>query len=429
MVLTDTSLTVGGRQITLDGVENANLTGGSGDNTFTLSNWTGAGSVLGGAGNNSLVGANIANAWVIDSENAGTLNGQAFSDIENLIGGTDVDTFTLNANVTGMVDGGEGADVFNLNVSVAGMVKGGAGNDEFHLANRVMIGSLDSGAETDTLTASDHANIWTLTGANQGTVGTQGFSGFENLNGGTAADQFLINAGASLGGRIDGRGGSDMTVLALPAAVGNFNIQDSGTGIADQDELDQDELEVSGSVSGDVFGISPTTVTLGSQTVNYSGLEGLDVIGEGGDDTFNVTTSSDTRVHIVAGGGTNDTLHLDGESLYFLVQENQVILVDPSTNAQRQRLTWDDDLEVCNSSSFGGIANYPETAMTLGFGELAEFGRDIERLDAFGAPLPGIGDSGGNVGVGQAAGFRDLFVQIQRLATGAYKATDATPRL
>ncbi|MHC4501650.1 MAG: hypothetical protein ACYS21_21390, partial [Planctomycetota bacterium] len=47
--------------------------------------------------------------WIITAENAGTLNGRAFFNIEWLIGGEDTDDFVLTeAGSIGIIDGGGG---------------------------------------------------------------------------------------------------------------------------------------------------------------------------------------------------------------------------------------------------------------------------------------------------------------------------------
>jgi hypothetical protein len=71
--------------------------------------------------------------------------------------------------------------------------------------------SLTGGAGVDTLVGLDSAAIWTLTGAGAGSLQSDAsvsFSGFENLSGGSGADQFVF-AGGSLSGHVSGGGGTD----------------------------------------------------------------------------------------------------------------------------------------------------------------------------------------------------------------------------
>ena len=65
-----------------------------------------------GLGNDTLVGADTVNSWTLTGANTGTLNGQLFADIENLVGGAEADTFIFEAggHVTGTIDGGGGTN-------------------------------------------------------------------------------------------------------------------------------------------------------------------------------------------------------------------------------------------------------------------------------------------------------------------------------
>jgi hypothetical protein len=132
------------------GLGRNNFDGGPGDDTLTASDWanlweitgqdagmlngdvfTGVEILLGGAlvdtfvilaavalisklingraGDDELKASDGVNLWDITSENAGTLNGKAFVDIESLIGGEDTDNFVFtDAGSVGIVDGGGG---------------------------------------------------------------------------------------------------------------------------------------------------------------------------------------------------------------------------------------------------------------------------------------------------------------------------------
>ncbi|MGH8400921.1 MAG: beta strand repeat-containing protein, partial [Gammaproteobacteria bacterium] len=72
------------------------LTGGSSTDAFTLSGGTLTSAIDGGAGVNTLTGDNVINAWTITTPNHGTVTGvgTTFSNIGNLVGGTNNDTFT-----------------------------------------------------------------------------------------------------------------------------------------------------------------------------------------------------------------------------------------------------------------------------------------------------------------------------------------------
>ena len=109
----------------------ASVDGGSGSDQFQVAASATIGQLMGGDDSDTLIGNDTINTWSVNALNAGTLNGQDFSQIENLTGGTDVDTFTLDADITGTISGGDSGDVFNVNAAVTGSLNGGAGSDAF----------------------------------------------------------------------------------------------------------------------------------------------------------------------------------------------------------------------------------------------------------------------------------------------------------
>ena len=72
-----------------------------------------SGLIDGGAGIDEIVGAAQTNNWSVTGTDAGTLNATNFTSIENLTGGTGNDTFTIGTagDVTGVIDGGLDVDI------------------------------------------------------------------------------------------------------------------------------------------------------------------------------------------------------------------------------------------------------------------------------------------------------------------------------
>src|SRR2546426_597041 len=256
---------------TFAGIEN--LRGGDGSDTFAMTPDGGlSGVVDGGGGNDTLVGADTPNTWVIDGTEAGTLNGQSFAGVENLTGGASADIFKWMA-------GG----------SVSGVVFGGLGND--------------------TLVGADTPNTWTLTGVGAGTLNGQAFAGIENLVGGADSDRFVF-AGGSVTGRIDGGGGLNtldyaadrlgVTVdLTAGAATGTGGILNVGAvvGGSGSDTL-------IGPASSNTWTITDTdTGTVNS--VSFRGIESL--VGGAESDTF-VFGPSGKITGRISGGDSGDVL-------------------------------------------------------------------------------------------------------------------------
>src|SRR5262249_6354586 len=90
---------------------------------------------------------------------------------------------------------------------------GGTGADSFTFgASGSLGGTIDGGGGSDTITGNDAGNAFAITGANARSITTlvaAGFSNVENLAGGTGADSFAFTGSGSVSGAIDGDGGSD----------------------------------------------------------------------------------------------------------------------------------------------------------------------------------------------------------------------------
>ena len=236
------------------------LSGNSSVDVFTLNGGSISGQISGGGGNDTLVGDDVANAWSLTGADSGTLTGiNAFSDIDNLAGGAQVDTFTLSASLSGNLSGAGGDDVISLagGASVGGIIDGEAGSD--------------------TLRGPDSDSTWNITGGDAGDLNGSAFQGVENLSGGTGADTFNVDnsAAAALSGRIDGGSGNDRLNVAYSAASSRSLDFDGNAGV--------DTLVVSGGGSGfsNALNLSPASLALVSsgvgetQTITAQNIESL----------------------------------------------------------------------------------------------------------------------------------------------------------
>jgi hypothetical protein len=106
----------------LDSAFNAalNVNGQAGNDTMVIQAKTGPDiyTIAGGPGTNTLVGPNANQTWNITGSNAGNLGGAAniaFSNIQNLTGGTGADVFILGdgVGITGVLTGGGGTDTLD----------------------------------------------------------------------------------------------------------------------------------------------------------------------------------------------------------------------------------------------------------------------------------------------------------------------------
>lgn len=171
------------------------LLGGSGTNSFILSGGTLSGLIFGGSsGNNTLTADNINNIWTLTSANAGTVTGVTggFTFIQNLVGGSSSDSFTLNGG------------------TLSGLINGSGGSN--------------------TLTGGNVANTWTLSGANAGSLTGlgSGFSSIQNLVGNAVSDTFIFNNGSSISGNLVG--GSGSATMDLSRVGSNITLTLTGSG-------------------------------------------------------------------------------------------------------------------------------------------------------------------------------------------------------
>ncbi|MBC8794190.1 MAG: hypothetical protein C6Y20_21570, partial [Tagaea sp. CACIAM 22H2] len=240
---------------TLTGDANANrLEGGAGDDTL-----------VGGLGNDTLVGgAGIDTADYSSTTSAVTVNlatgaasggagTDSLSGIENVIGTAYADTLTGDANAN-RLDGGAGNDT----------ISGGASND-----------TLIGGDGIDTLSfVADTAgvNVDLAAGVATGSAtGTDSFSGFETVIGGSGADTLRGDAGAN---RLDGGSGNDTLIGGAGA--------DTLIGNAGNDTADY-------SASADAVQVNLATATAQVSTGDAAGdvLSGIEtVIGSAQSDTL-----------------------------------------------------------------------------------------------------------------------------------------------
>jgi len=316
----DGSVTSGGK--TINYTNFVNILGGSGADDIVLAGGSVTGSINGGAGTDNLTANNGGKTFTVTGAAAGNLTDVSggFTNMERLIGGTGTDTFTINANFSGGINGGTGTDTVNYTALVAPITVtlGTAANAGEVTGVETIIGEAGS-----TLAGDNGNNTWTTTGIDQGTVTWAGgaptaFSGFVTINAGSGNDTF--NFGDDFTNTINAGGGADQFNIdsavsgTLNGDSGNdtFNINQNTTGNvnggADNDSFIFDDAKViAGSVDG---GTDTDTLNLAA----YSGAVAWSITGAGSGnaDTNNIdfTTiesiegSSDVDTFIYASGGS-----------------------------------------------------------------------------------------------------------------------------
>ncbi|MBO52795.1 MAG: hypothetical protein CMJ69_18675, partial [Planctomycetaceae bacterium] len=294
-----------------------NLTGGTGADTFNIgSGGSLSGDIDGGGGSDTITQADGTNTWDITGAGSGTgPDVNAFSAVENLTGGSEADTFNIasGGSLTGDIDGGGGTDTltqadgtntWTISSTNGGSVDdlnafsdienltGGSGPDTFNIASLVgLAGTIDGGGDSDTITQADDSNTWTISSANAGDVTDIGdFTSVENLTGGTGADTFNIGSTGSLSGDIDGGGGSD--TVSQADGTNTWNITGSGSG--------------TGSDFNAFSAVENLTGGSGPDTFNIASLAGLAGTIDGGGDSDTITQADDSNTWTISSANAGD---------------------------------------------------------------------------------------------------------------------------
>jgi hypothetical protein len=327
-----------GGTFALSGITNAKLTGGSDGHVFTVSGWTGDATLTGGGGNDSIVAARDANFNLADDlltistggtfslsgiGNADLTGGSSDNNFEvsdwtgtaNLAGGGGSDTvsdtndtdFTLSDQRLSL---GSGA-IFNLSAIANASLTGGAGDNTFTVSGWTGDSTLTGGGGTDSVIATRDANFSLTDSMLQiSTGGADTLSGIERatLSGGASPNTFNVSSWTGQD-TLSGASGNDTYNVDLSTA-GTTTIADSGGSTGDV-------LDVTGSLANQHFTLSHGLVSsMGS--VHYTpesagtGIDRVSVQGSGAKDVFNVT--ADTIPTQIAGSpGTKATLNFNSQ--------------------------------------------------------------------------------------------------------------------
>lgn len=345
-ILTNSKLTrANGEEDTLNNIEIANLNGGAGNNTFTLTGWTGNGSLNGGGGADTVIWAANANFTLTDGSLnvtpvSGLASNFALSSIENAILTGGDGNNTLNAagfSGSTILTGGLGNDIL-IGGSGVDILRGGLGNDT--LTGNRGNDSFDGGPGFDTVIEDLGGVAWEVgfvirndrlvivqndpnpAPPDQTITETDLLTGIESVTllGSPQDDTFDVS-GWTLGPlTVNGQGGSD-TVNRIAPGPGTLVLTNTGITFTDDDGTSAATLTfmsietvwLYGSDGDDVLDASQYTGAAalvggdGNDTlIAGSGLNLLD--GGAGDDRFIFRPNGVLDANFVAGGEGIDTL-------------------------------------------------------------------------------------------------------------------------
>ena len=296
-----------------------NLNGGSGTDTLNysgygaaitlnletgiisgLNTFSGMETVAGSAFSDAILARTAGSSFIISGANSGTADGYTFTSFENLHGAGGADTFAFSGtgSLSGQITGGDGTDTLtysaytgpvtiNLNTQTATGISGGFSGIE------TLIGS----AASDALVGENSNSNFNITGSNSGAVSTYGFTSFENVTGGSGADTFSFNPGASISGALNGGSGTDWIDFRTYGAGVIVNLP-AGTSTA-----------VGGLISSieNIYGSILSDTLIGDNQPNMiNAVGGMDTIqGNNGNDTFIFPAGSFFAGTLEGGAGTD----------------------------------------------------------------------------------------------------------------------------
>jgi hypothetical protein len=371
-------------------IERARLVGGTSDNAFTVTNWTGQASLDGAGGSDTLADVNDVNYTLSDSfmgrSTAGSFNLWNFERAELTSGGLD-NRFEVSewTGIT-VLDGGAGINTVasvrdgNYKLSDAELVRtiGGTTAGDFDLTN-VTKAVLIGGESDNTFAVSG----WTGTAKLVGTTGIDRVLTAADGDGYLTAD-FLTRAD---GGQFSLQtietavmiGGAGSNAFLIEGWAGSVSVDGGGGG---------DKLMVNANTD---YTLTASSIKLANGTnINVANLTKVTLNGGVEDNTFVIEEQPDFFTVIHGFGGDNQVivsadadfnltgsnLALDGTDRYHLADVNRISLVGTQADTNFVIDGWAGDLAVhggkgTDTVSVVGDANFSLTggAINLGTGK------------------------------------------------------------
>lgn len=330
---------VTGVTVTIDGtttsygpgtpIDTINVLAGDGDDQITINGIFNSTvlTVDGGTGTNTLISPAQANLWAVTGPNSGTLNGNAFSNIQNLVGGGFTDTFQFGSAgfVSGYVDGGSGINILDYSTRATGAIVN-LQTSKATAVGGVFMNITDfhgSGDNSDLLIGANAANTWDITSGDTGDINSLFFfAGVENLTGGTSTDSFVFSPTGFVQGTITGGAGantldyssrSNGIVVTLQAnastAIGTgFNQIGLIIGSSSGSDL---LTAINDTNNWNITGANAGTVNSVLTSISFQGIENL--VGGTVSDRFKFGQGAFVS-GTLSGGGGNNTLDYSGRS-------------------------------------------------------------------------------------------------------------------
>jgi len=353
-----------------DGTLNGSITfvdvntikGGAADDTFNFSGVGSIDNIVGGvvttdtATFNTINARDVTNTWNITDIDTGNLNEtsansyvSSFSSIQNLNGGNEVDEFTFTDTgswINGLITGGDNLtlsvlDTIDITALGGTIVQLGSVGIDNAILNVDQIETISANsAVTNILRGENTATDWLIDDVNSGSLApTAGadaqnsvaFNDFSNLEGGTAADIFMLDTAGTIAD-IDG-GTTDLSdISTFNTIVGRdkdntWNITGNNSGNLEETSLStyitsfSNVQNLTGGDSDDAFvyeGDFTISGLIDGRTHNNNGGDSVDVSDIITERTFTIgSLVGFTNIESIIGNNDNHTLQAtDGTNLW-----------------------------------------------------------------------------------------------------------------
>jgi len=353
---------------------------------------------------NTLQAGTGANVWTVSDLNDGSVGGVNFTNFANLTGNSGVDTFNVNANISGVINGAGAADILTITSAGNQIVQLGATDldaGENFTVTDVETVTVSNSATGNTLRADTGDNAWMVDTDNGGNITNSGttvnFTNFANLEGNSLVDNFSVDAqinsinagdgvnnitvgsagrmtGSLITGSNDDTINIDGTVNTIAAGDGINTISVTGSATSITSGNGNDIYDISGNASSINAGDGTNTVTLtamgsvsgalttgtGIDIINIAGIvEGVINGGTGSGDILTITTAGDQLIQL---GNT------DSGTENFTV--TNVETIDVANSATGNTLLADEGSNIwfINTDNNGTVQN---TGATVAFSNVA----------------------------------------------------------
>jgi autotransporter-associated beta strand protein len=323
---------------------------------------------------NTVYGENAPRTWTVTSGTTATYAGVlSLTNMTQLQGGSDVDTFDITGNVPPPT------------VSLSLSLFGNGGNDDFVFADGVSFGSntIDGGSGTDTVDFSTWSTglfaMLTSTGTSDGFAGQEfvagvNFDNIDSLNGSTSSNDDLL-FGVPTGGTWDIDGSDTYTagnVLAIPDW--NTLVSQGGPNV----------FNVSTNHTGDLIG------STGTDDFNFIGAGSLTgvVVGDGSTDTLDFSAYGSPVSALLTGSdpsGYTGTVSVGVSGGFFGIDTLTGSAGADTLQGEDVASNWVADATSTYDDNAGnGVLTF------FGF-EFLQGGSDVDTFDVTPQPNPGTG--------------------------------------